>query len=156
MKLLLLNQSRDKVSEAWLRKWVRGLPARLRREMGAGVARKLKLPTLGRRELVLVFVNSGEMKRLNNLYRQKNYATDVLSFESADEGCIGELVICLPVVRAQSKRTGLSASGELGYMIVHGVLHLLGYDHETVKDEAEMFALQDRVFASLESSIGLK
>ena len=57
---------------------------------------------------------------------------------------------------SQSKRTGLGERGELGYMIVHGVLHLLGFDHESPRREAEMFALQDRVYARLEDKIGLR
>lgn len=147
MKLLLLNQSRDRVSKAWLERWLKALA----RALPAKAKAKVKA-----QELVVVFVNSGEMKRLNNLYRQKNYATDVLSFETEDTGCIGELVICLPVVRSQSKRTGLGEQGELGYMIVHGVLHLLGYDHGDAKSEAEMFALQDRIYRQLESRVGLR
>jgi probable rRNA maturation factor len=79
-----------------------------------------------------------------------------LSFESADPDCIGELVLCMPVLRAQSKRTGLSERGELGYMIVHGVLHLLGFDHETKKDEIKMFELQDGLYATLEKRVGLR
>src|SRR5690242_12407872 len=127
MKLLFVNQSRDKVSEAWLRKWVNAIPKALAdRKLVGRVKTFNKLP---KRELGIVLVTSGEMKRLNHLYRQKNYATDVLSFESADPNCIGELVICMPVIREQAKRTGLVERGELGYMIVHGVLHLLGYDH---------------------------
>lgn len=147
MKLLLLNQSRDRVSEAWLRKWVAAIHSHLPAKLAKGLKKK---------ELVVVFVNSGEMKRLNSLYRQKNYATDVLSFESGDPTTIGELVICLPVVRSQSKRTGLGEKGELGYMIVHGVLHLLGMDHDKPEAEAEMFALQDRVYGTLERRVGLR
>jgi probable rRNA maturation factor len=144
MKLLYVNQSRDKVPESWLRKWVKSIP------------QLLKKKSLAKSELVVVLVTSGEMKRLNYLYRKKNYATDVLSFESADPDCLGELVICLPVIRAQSKRTGLGERGELGYMIVHGVLHLLGYDHEKPADEAKMFHLQDRLYGVLESKVGLR
>ncbi len=61
------------------------------------------------------------------------------------------------VIRRQSKRTGLSERGELGYMIVHGVLHLLGFDHETsVEEEAKMFSLQDEIYARLEATCGLR
>ena len=145
MKLLFINQSRDPSPETWLKKWTTGLTKALNRKA------KLK-----NRELVVVFVNSREMKRLNHLYRGKNYATDVLSFESADPSVVGELVICPPVIRSQSRRTGLSERGELGYMIVHGVLHLLGYDHGDAQSEAKMFALQDRLFQKLEKSVGLR
>lgn len=147
MKLLLLNQSRDRVSRAWLERWVKELARQLARRGH---------PRLARKELVVVFVNSGEMKRLNRLYRDKNYATDILSFETPDEDTIGELVLCLPTIRAQSRRTGLSACGELGYMVVHGVLHLLGYDHHERDAEAKMFALQDEIYASLERKTGLR
>jgi probable rRNA maturation factor len=147
MKLLHVNQSRDKVSPAWLKKWVKGLSRELTKRRHKGIARK---------ELVLVFVNSPEMRRMNKQYREKDYATDVLSFEPVETTSIGELVLCLPTIRSQSKRTGLSERGELGYMIVHGVLHLLGYDHEDRADETKMFALQDEIYAKLEKSIGLR
>jgi probable rRNA maturation factor len=79
-----------------------------------------------------------------------------LSFEAADPSTVGELVLCLPTIRAQAKRTGLGERGELGYMLVHGVLHLLGYDHADAQGEAEMFALQDALYAKLEASVGLR
>jgi probable rRNA maturation factor len=63
-------------------------------------------------------------------------------------------VLCLPILRRQSRRSGLSEQGELGYMIVHGVLHLLGFDHSRQKDEAAMFALQDILFFELERKVG--
>lgn len=148
MKILLVNNSgKPAPSEAWLGKWSKSL---------ATLLIKKGFKKLARKELVVVFVTSTEMKRLNNQYRGKNYATDVLSFESADPTCIGELVMCLPVLRAQAKRTGLSERGELGYMIVHGVLHLLGFDHEIKKEEIQMFALQDSLYATLEKRVGLR
>lgn len=148
MKILLVNNSgRPAPSEAWLGRWGKSL---------ATLLIKKGFKHLARKELVVVFVTSTEMKRLNNQYRGKNYATDVLSFESADPTCIGELVMCMPVLRAQARRTGLSERGELGYMIIHGVLHLLGFDHEIKKDEIRMFALQDSLFAALEKRVGLR
>lgn len=148
MKLLFLNQSHMKSPERWLKRWVGTLPL-ARGLKGRGRALRSK-------ELVVVFVTRPEMKRLNHLYRGKDYATDVLSFSSADPTAVGELVICPAVIRSQSKRTGLSERGELGYMVVHGVLHLLGFDHGDRDSEAEMFALQDRVFAELERKVGLR
>jgi ssRNA-specific RNase YbeY (16S rRNA maturation enzyme) len=105
MKLLLVNQSRDRVQKAWLEKWVKGLSRLL-------VKRGYK--KLSRKELVVVFVTSGEIRRLNRLYRRKDYSTDILSFAPAESSCAGELVLCLPIIRRQSKRTGLSEKGELG------------------------------------------
>lgn len=146
MKLLLLNQSRDKVSPAWVKRWVKALG----RELA-----KRRHRSAPKRELVVVFVNSGEMRRMNRQYRGKDYATDVLSFDSAEEGVMGEIILCMPTIRAQSKRTGLSARGELGYMLVHGVLHLLGYDHGKRADKLKMFAMQDEIYAYLEKNVGL-
>ena len=98
----------------------------------------------------MVFVDATEMRRLNREYRGKDYATDVLSFEGVEPDSLGELVLCQAVLREQAQRTGLTPRHELGYMLVHGVLHLLGYDHETgPDDEARMFALQDEIFAKL-------
>ena len=148
MKLLLVNQSHDHVPEAWLAKWVRGLSRELSRR---GHKRQ------GRLELVCAFITSVEMKRMNRQFRGRDYATDVLSFESMDPTSAGELILCMPVIRRQAKRTGLGERGELGYMIVHGVLHLLGYDHEGGGEaEAKMFALQDEVYGRLERSVGLR
>jgi probable rRNA maturation factor len=100
-----------------------------------------------KQELVIVFVDKNEMKKLNKQYRGRNYATDVLSFESGEPDVLGELVICPQVLKIQAKDTGLSYQHELGYMVLHGALHLLGYDHERSKaEEKKMFALQDRIF----------
>lgn len=147
MKPLVINQSRDRVSVKWLEKWLKGLARLLSRRKHSGLCKK---------ELVIVFVNSGEMKRMNKLYRGKDYATDILSFEPVEESGLGELVLCLPTIRSQSRRTGLSERGELGYMMVHGVLHLLGYDHGDPAAEEKMFALQDELYHALEKSVGLR
>lgn len=144
MKLLLVNQSRDRVPKAWLEKWVRALSRALSRRGFKKLARK---------ELVVVFVTSGEIRRLNKLYRRKDYSTDILSFAPVEPSSAGELILCMPVIRAQAKRTGLSERGELGYMIVHGCLHLLGFDHMKKSEEIEMFALQDALYALLEKSV---
>jgi probable rRNA maturation factor len=146
MKLLLLNQSRDRVRKKWLENWIKDL-ARLLGKKG--------YKALARKELVVVFVTTGEIRRLNRLYRRSDHSTDILSFQPAEAGCVGELVLCLPIIRRQSRRTGLGERGELGYMLVHGVLHLLGFDHMKRKDEAKMVALQDWLYSELEQRVGL-
>jgi probable rRNA maturation factor len=74
------------------------------------------------------------MVRLNKKWRGKNYATDVLSFPAPgvfrDQGLLGELVICLPTLLQQAKTLGHPPREELKVLLVHGVLHLLGLDHE--------------------------
>jgi probable rRNA maturation factor len=102
-------------------------------------------------EVTILFLDKSEAKKINKNYRQKNYPTDVLSFMSDDpEMGLGDLVICLAVVREQANRHGLSFNEELSYVVLHGFLHLLGYDHERSKREDRvMMKLQDEVFEGL-------
>lgn len=95
-------------------------------------------------ELSVVFVSAKEIRRLNREFRGKDKPTDVLSFESIEESSLGELVIAVDVIRAQAREHSLSLQDELGYMLLHGILHLLGYDHGRV-----MFGIQDQVFDRL-------
>ena len=98
-------------------------------------------------EIVLAFVPPERSHSLNKEFRQKDKSTDVLSFDSADPDCIGELILCPDVIEEQAKKNQWEAQLEYSYMIIHGLLHLLGYDHETDdKAAAEMYALQDEIF----------
>ncbi|MEZ4871476.1 MAG: rRNA maturation RNase YbeY [Bdellovibrionales bacterium] len=98
------------------------------------------------KELTVLFVDAKEAQRLNKQFRGKNYATDVLSFESV-EGELGELVLCPAVIQEQAREHGFSYRDELVYLVLHGVLHLLGYDHETCENEArKMYDIQDKLF----------
>lgn len=106
-------------------------------------------------EVTLVFVSAIESKRLNHQYRKKKYATDVLSFAGLHAGHLGDLAICPDVVKKQAREHQLSFQHELGYMVLHGLLHLLGYDHEDSDIRAkQMFKLQDKIFDSLVPSRG--
>lgn len=105
---------------------------------------------LNKKELVFVFLNSSDMRRINFKYRKKNKSTDVLSFISEDPRSLGELLICTDVIRKQAREHGVSFKEELFLMIVHGVLHLLGYDHElSKKEEKLMFSIQTKIFERL-------
>lgn len=84
-----------------------------------------------------------EVRRLNRTYRGKDAPTDVLSFpgESGPEGeHLGDVVIAVPVARRQAEAAGHSAAHELRVLLLHGLLHCLGHDHET--DEGEMETLE--------------
>lgn len=83
-------------------------------------------------EVSLAFVGSSEMKKLNNTYRGKNEPTDVLSFE------YGEVIVCVPVAERQAKEHKMTLNDEFCLLFTHGVLHVLGYDHEKPKDAAIM------------------
>lgn len=142
MKLYIVNRSADRVPRKFLEQWVLGLGREARREVEPELYR--------RRELGLIFLKKPDARRLNKKYRGKDYATDILSFEGDAEQTLGELVICPEVLRHQAEEHGLTFREELGYMVIHGFLHLLGFEHERGGREAErMFALQDRVFERL-------
>ncbi|MES2962470.1 MAG: rRNA maturation RNase YbeY [Bdellovibrionota bacterium] len=142
MKLELVNRSGRAVPSAFLRAWVRSLDR--------AAARKISSKRWRGRTLVIAFVDENEIRRLNREFRGKNKTTDVLSFESEESDVLGELAICPQVISRQAKEHGLLVREELGYMVLHGFLHLLGFDHETsVRDEKKMFALQDELFEEL-------
>ena len=102
------------------------------------------------KNIILIIYLTHKRIALNLQFRKKNYATDVLSFESADPECLGELVLCPEVLKRQAGEHKLSFKMELTYMFIHGVLHLLGYDHEQGEKQAQaMFELQDRFFERL-------
>lgn len=102
-------------------------------------------------ELSLTFVNNEEIHKLNKEYRQKDYATDVLSFPFENEfnlpinNILGDIIISLQKAESQAQEYGHSFNRELGFLIVHGILHLNGYDHETKEDEEKMFSLQKKL-----------
>lgn len=101
-------------------------------------------------ELTIVFLTPAAMKKINFKYRKKNKPTDVLSFTGYDQESIGELLMCPAVLQRQAKDYGHSYEQELLTMLIHGLLHLLGYDHELSKSEEKvMFTLQDFVLQSL-------
>jgi probable rRNA maturation factor len=106
--------------------------------------------SLKNKTLTLVFLDVKEAQNLNRQFRGKNYATDVLSFSSMDPHSLGELLLCWPVLKKQAKEHGLNQKLELTYMVLHGLLHLLGFDHEEDESRAaEMFELQDEIFADI-------
>ena len=86
----------------------------------------------------MAFVGKAEIKKLNKKFRNKNKPTDVLSFNLNDKNCLGEIVICPEIVRENAKKYGVTIKHETMKMFVHGILHLLGYDHEKSEKEAEI------------------
>ena len=86
------------------------------------------------------------MRRLNRTYRGKDAPTDVLSFpgqETPEGPHLGDVVIAVPVARRQAEAAGHSSERELRVLLLHGVLHCLGYDHET--DDGTMERLERRL-----------
>ena len=132
----------------------------LAEELLAQAAAKLSLPSSA--ELSLTLVRNPEMKELNAKYRGVDRATDVISFAINDEEDLtlpaelqaelpldlGDLFISLDKVKEQALFLGHSADREFGFLLVHGFLHLNGYDHETPADEAAMFSLQEAILTA--------
>ena len=106
-------------------------------------------------EVSVTFVTNEEIREINKQYRDKDSATDVISFalEELSEGevvpvgmdmprVLGDIIISVERTREQAEEYGHTFERELGFLAVHGFLHLLGYDHMTEEDEKEMFGRQ--------------
>ena len=97
--------------------------------------------------LVIAFVSEESMKKLNHRFRGKNQVTDILSFSPVEEGGLGELALCIPQIEIQAQSHKLTVEEETFYLILHGILHLLGYNHEKEDAKAkEMYQIQDGIF----------
>ncbi len=136
--MVLNRQSRLRLDLAGLQAYARKL---------SGVLR------LGRRDFNVCFVDDRAIRRLNAAYRRKPHPTDVLSFPWAAEGdgkngarrgefkdFLGDVVISTETARRNARTEGHSAENEIRWLILHGVLHLLGYDHAV--DNGEMTELE--------------
>jgi len=87
----------------------------------------------------IIFVDSQEINRLNQLYRQIDKPTDVLSFvDDSDNQSLGDVFICLDVAYQQAQEYEHTLMREVAFLAVHGYLHLIGYDHQNEKDEKKM------------------
>lgn len=100
----------------------------------------------------IIFVTPEEIQKLNSEYRKIDRVTDVISFALEDDEdkilnlrILGDIYICIDKMLEQAKEYGHSNKRELSFLTVHGLLHLLGYDHQTVEEEKEMFGLQDKI-----------
>ena len=109
-----------------------------------------------RRRIVLSVrvVGQARSRSLNAHYRRKNKPTNVLSFGGAGDApdgrhYLGELVICAPVVAREAQVSGKSLRAHWAHMTVHGVLHLLGFDHEAAQEAAKMAAMEIQILDRL-------
>jgi probable rRNA maturation factor len=109
-------------------------------------------------EVSVTFVSNERIQEINREYRDKDMPTDVISFamEELGEGevelsgiemprILGDIVISIPRTKEQAEEYGHSFQRELGFLAVHGFLHLLGFDHMTEDEEKEMFTLQKEI-----------
>ncbi|HZG71092.1 MAG TPA: rRNA maturation RNase YbeY [Chondromyces sp.] len=109
-------------------------------------------------EVSVTFVDNNRIQEINREYRDKDSATDVISFALEEMGeeeveitgadmprLLGDIIISVPKAYEQAKEYGHSFERELGFLAVHGLLHLLGYDHMTEEEEKEMFSKQKEI-----------
>lgn len=127
MAVTVANETAARVETALIK---RSVAAALRHQRASG-------------DVSVVIVGDLKMRRLNRTYRGKDAVTDILSFreeeaEIAENGFLGELIIDYRVIRQQAKRFAPSIRWELAFIVIHGVLHLLGHEDETEKGAAEM------------------
>lgn len=120
----------------------------------------LKAAGASRSDLSLLLVGDGAMRRLNRLYRRKDRTTDVLAFPMRQvrprftvhgsrftSSMLGDVVISLPQASRQAKQAGHSIEREMVVLVIHGLLHLLGYDHERSAREARRMSRRERAIA---------
>jgi len=106
-------------------------------------------------ELTIRLVDEPEGRELNHTYRHKDYATNVLSFPAdvpdglLDIPLLGDLVICVPVVEREAAEQGKALDAHWAHLVIHGCLHLLGYDHVEEDEAVEMETLEQQLLAEL-------
>lgn len=101
-------------------------------------------------EITIRIVDSEESKSLNTLYRKKNYSTNVLSFLiDGTSHLIGDIVLCAPVIEKEAFEQAKSIEAHYAHLIIHGALHLYGYDHENKKDADMMEAKEIKILSGL-------
>ena len=100
----------------------------------------------------IIFLSIEEINKLNKRYRSIDRPTDVISFALEDDAdkimdfrVLGDIYICIDKMKEQALSYGHSNKRELSFLTVHGLLHLLGYDHQTKEEEELMFGLQEKI-----------
>ena len=99
--------------------------------------------------MTIRYVAESEGRKLNRSYRGKDYATNVLTFIYGTKPLEGDVVICAPVVAREAKAQGKSVAAHHAHLLVHGLLHLQGFDHERRDEAARMENRERRILAKL-------
>ncbi len=138
MKIEIINNDKIKVNRPGLIQWIHKVCNELKR-------RNIQ-PQQLKKNLTVAFIDEKTIKKLNQKFRKKDHATDILSFSPVQENSLGELALCLSVIH-RKKPDKFSNEEWLYYLVLHGLLHLLGFEHEKTADSArKMYHLQDTVF----------
>jgi len=100
-------------------------------------------------ELSLRLTDDTEIQQLNKDFRQKDYATNVLSFPDGENGYLGDIAISYDRVVEESHHNGKDFNDHFVHLFIHGCLHLMGYDHETEEDALQMEALEVKILQDM-------
>lgn len=138
MSIGIFNKTEEKIDKSFVRKVVK---------------HTLKKMEAEKSEVNIIFVGLEEIHEINKTYRNVDRPTDVISFALEDtedvtiyeERVLGDIYICLDKVHEQAKEYGHTEIREMAFLIVHGLLHLLGYDHMIKEEEKIMFGLQEEI-----------
>ena len=138
MSIGIFNKTEEKIDKSFVRKVVK---------------HTLKKMEAEKSEVNIIFVGLEEIHEINKTYRNVDRPTDVISFALEDtedvtvyeERVLGDIYICLDKIHEQAKEYGHTEIREMAFLIVHGLLHLLGYDHMIKEEEKIMFGLQEEI-----------
>jgi len=124
----------------------------LRKKAESTIQNSLKYLGVKKAEVSVMLVNDKQIQNLNKRYRGIDRPTDVLSFPqnlktASQHQLLGDIVISIPTMRRQAKKAGHSVEFEFDMLTIHGLLHLLGYDHRSKRDARKMFRLQNQLLA---------
>lgn len=102
----------------------------------------------------IIQVSTEEIAFLNNSYRDKEWPTDILTFSYLDsvqteQDIAGEIYLCLEKIKLYAEERWVTYAEQLKYIIVHGLVHMMGYDHETEKDEKKMEQVEQKILSLL-------
>ncbi len=134
MSVSVFGEKKAKVSAALVKKAARAALSFLSKETAS---------------FSVVFVSDEEIEKLNSVYRNKKRPTDILSFESGDELDLGDIFISTQSALRKAKERGMAEKDYLKLLIVHGILHLCGYDHHTKKEEQVMVKMERKILKSV-------
>ena len=109
------------------------------------------VPDIHNKKISILLTNDQHIQELNKAYRNKDKPTNVLSFpyENFLDGTIGDITLALETITTEAKEANIPLEEHLAHMIIHGVLHLLGYDHEQDEEAIIMEKLEDEIMLQL-------
>ena len=115
----------------------------------AEIKKVMSFLKISKQDLSITFCGDSLIQKLNKEYRHKDKPTDVLSFEMDEPKLLGDIIISLPMARKNTKAFGTGLFEEVVFLIVHGILHLLGHDHYKKNEEKKMRDLERQIMFKL-------